>query len=162
MATQERSDAARPGASSAENVHIRTAIDSDRDTINARLSASGLPVDDLWDAQDTRYLVAESSGAIVGCAGAELCGDVALLRSLAVSEEARGKGIGGTLVTRIEALCRDEGVRETYLLTQTAEAFFLRRGYSHMDRPNAPSAIAGSSEFSRVCPTSAAFMAKTL
>ena len=162
MATQERSDAARPGASSAENVHIRTAIESDRDTISALLSASGLPVDDLWDAQDTRFLVAESNRAIAGCAGAELFGKVALLRSLVVSPEARGKGIGGTLIRSIESLCRDEGVRETYLLTQTAEAFFLCRGYSHVNRPNAPSAIARSSEFSSICPTSAAFMAKTL
>ena len=162
MATRDRSDAARPEASSANRMHIRTAIESDRDTIIVLLSDSGLPVDDLWDAQDTRFLVAESNGAIVGCAGAELFSNVALLRSLVVSPETRERGLGGTLITSIESLCRDEGVRETYLLTQTAEAFFLRRGYSHVDRPNAPSAIAGSSEFSRVCPTSAAFMAKTL
>ncbi|CAG0968732.1 partial amino-acid N-acetyltransferase, partial [Anaerolineae bacterium] len=57
---------------------------------------------------------------------------------------------------------RDRGVKSLYLLTMTAEAFFLRRGYARLLRENAPEAIRNTKEFSGICPLSSAFMVKNL
>jgi amino-acid N-acetyltransferase len=143
-------------------VFIRPATGTDRPSIVALLEEVTLPTQDLWMADHTLFLVAERDGKIVGCAGAELSENVALLRSLAVRDHWRRTGIGGRLIATLEAACRTSGTCQAYLLTQTAEVFFSRRGYSRTDRATAPPAIAASTEFSSVCPASAAFMSKTL
>jgi amino-acid N-acetyltransferase len=75
--------------------------------------------------------------------GLELFGSVALLRSLVVSERARG-------------------VHTIYLLTTTAEKFFQRRGFARTDRASAPPAIRATREFAGICPASSAFMSRAL
>ena len=89
--------------------------------------------------------------------GLELYGEVALLRSLAVASSRRGTGVGSGLVAHAERHARDQGVQSLYLLTTTAEQFFLRRGYARIPRDEAPTAIKGTKEFSGICPVSSAF-----
>jgi amino-acid N-acetyltransferase len=79
-----------------------------------------------------------------------------------VSPMTRGKGYGGALVAEIEAYAQQLGVRELYLLTNTAEAFFTRHGYSLLDRADVPEAIRQTAEFSNLCPASAACMHKRI
>ena len=66
------------------------------------------------------------------------------------------------MVAHAERHARDQGVHSLYLLTTTAEKFFLRRGYARIPREVAPAAIKTTSEFSGICPTSSAFMVKYL
>ena len=87
---------------------------------------------------------------------------VALLRSLAVGENARGKGVGSTLVAHAEHYAASKRVRSLYLLTMTAEAFFKRLGYERIDRSRAPPFIKQTSEFASLCPASSALMVKFL
>ena len=94
--------------------------------------------------------------------GLELFGEVALLRSLAVASSRRGTGVGSGLVAHAERHARDQGVQSLFLLTTTAEKFFLRRGYTRIPRDEAPAAIKGTKEFSGICPSSSAFMVKQL
>ena len=94
--------------------------------------------------------------------GLELFGEVALLRSLAVASSRRGSGLGSRLVAHAERHARDQGVQSLFLLTTTAEKFFLRRGYTRIPRDEAPAAIKGTREFSGICPASSAFMVKNL
>lgn len=61
-----------------------------------------------------------------------------------------------------EARARSHGVQQLCLLTTTAERFFERLGYERADREAAPTAIRGTSEFTSLCPASAAFMRKRL
>jgi amino-acid N-acetyltransferase len=85
-----------------------------------------------------------------------------LLRSLVVAENARGKGLGSTLIDHAEQYAASKGVRSIYLLTTTAEALFERLGYERIERSNAPPSIERTREFAGLCPASSAFMSKQL
>jgi len=102
------------------------------------------------------------AAAPVGLVGIEMCGDCALLRSLAVAESARSTGLGRALVARAEEHARSSGARSLYLLTTTAETFFHRLGYIASPRETAPPGIRESREFADICPASSAFMVKHL
>ena len=126
------------------------------------LSKSSLPITDIT-AQHLRHFFGCGSGPeLEGLVGLELYGEVALLRSLAVAAAHRGVGLGSRLVAFAERHARDQGVKSLYLLTTTAEAFFLRRGYARMPREDAPTAIRSTKEFAGICPVSSAFMVKHL
>jgi amino-acid N-acetyltransferase len=126
------------------------------------LAESGLPTADITAQHLHHFFGCGSKGTLEGVVGLELCGDAALLRSLAVSAEQRGSGLGSGLVEHAEGYARGKGVKSIYLLTTTAEAFFRRRGYARIPREQAPAAIASTREFSGICPASSAFMFKQL
>jgi amino-acid N-acetyltransferase len=128
----------------------------------ALLEAAQLPTSDLTDAHCDHFFYAGPESAPTGLVGLELFGDVALLRSLVVSPEARSSGVGSELVQFAETHAHSLGVSSVYLLTTTAEDFFLRRGYSKAERERAPPAIRTSREFAGLCPASSAFMSKQL
>ena len=126
------------------------------------LSESGLPFEDI-SAQHLQNFFGWGSGSeLEGLVGLELYGDVALLRSLVVAPGRRGAGWGSRLVAHAERHAQDQGVKSLYLLTTTAERFFLNRGYTKIPRYEAPIAIKATSEFSGICPASSAFMVKHL
>lgn len=126
------------------------------------LAACDLPTADLESRHFESFLGCGTAANPQGIVGLEIFGAVALLRSLAVAEEARGFGCGTALVAAAEHYAKEQGVRELYLLTTTAERFFARLGYTRADRNTAPEHIKRTQEFSGLCPESAAFMAKKL
>ena len=89
-----------------------------------------------------------------------MCGPIALLRSLVVDSEMRGQGLGAQLTKAAEALASRSGVESIYLLTIAAERFFAKRGYRKVSRTEAPVQIQRSSQFSRLCPSTAILMVK--
>jgi amino-acid N-acetyltransferase len=97
-----------------------------------------------------------------GVIGLESFENLGLLRSLVVSRAARGSGIGAALVAALEAVCRELGVRELWLLTIDADAFFAKLGYVTRSRDAAPEAIRNTAEFSGLCPGDAVLMSKEL
>ncbi len=126
------------------------------------LSESGLPIEDITAKHLQHFFSCGPGPDLEGLVGLELYGEVALLRSLVVAPNQRGSGLGSRLVEHAEHYARDRGVKSLYLLTMTAEAFFLRRGYARLPRENAPEAIQNTKEFSGICPLSSAFMVKNL
>jgi amino-acid N-acetyltransferase len=104
------------------------------------------------------FCVARASGKLVGCAGLEGYGELGLLRSVAVSESARGAGLGTKLVDFVAATARTRGLSRLFLLTTTAPAFFERLGFKVMERSAVPAAIAESWEFRVGCPQTAVAM----
>ena len=128
----------------------------------ALLASAGLPTEDLTEQHCEHFFYLGSTDAPSGLIGLEILGDVALLRSLVVDPGARGRGAGSALVVRAEQAARDAGVGTIYLLTTTAESFFARRGYQRTPRESAPSAIRATREFAGLCPSSSAFMIRTL
>jgi amino-acid N-acetyltransferase len=124
------------------------------------LSESDLPVADITAQHMRHFFGCGSDLKLEGLVGLELYGEVALLRSLAVRFENRGTGLGTKLVERAEGHAREKGVTSLYLLTTTAEAFFLRRGYARVPREDAPAEIIGTREFAGLCPSTSAFMVK--
>ncbi|SEE31341.1 arsenic resistance N-acetyltransferase ArsN2 [Pseudomonas anguilliseptica] len=128
----------------------------------ALLAAAGLPTADLVAEHFAHFIAAGPTHAPDALIGLQPYGEVALLRSLVVSPAARGMGYGGALVAEVEAYAQQLGVHELYLLTNSAEAFFSRRGYSSVERAGVPEAIRQTAEFSSLCPASAVYMHKRI
>ncbi|HTO76699.1 MAG TPA: arsenic resistance N-acetyltransferase ArsN2 [Thermoanaerobaculia bacterium] len=140
-----------------EPVELRRAEKPDLEDISTLLRESRLPVDGLSDAL-AHAVVASSGRRIVGCVALELHDGVALLRSLAVSANARGRGLGARLTREALEMARTLGTRDVYLLTETARDFFPRFGFAVEDRAAAPVALRSSVEFRSACPASAVVM----
>src|SRR4051812_16639024 len=101
-------------------VSLRSATESDLDAISSLLRENRLPLDGVSDWVND-FIVADVDGKIVGSIAIERYGEFGLLRSAAVSANARGNGIGTTLVERILGHAKNAGVTEVYLLTETAQ-----------------------------------------
>lgn len=128
----------------------------------ALLAEAQLPTEDLTEAHCQHFFFAGPAQRPTGLVGLEMFGDVALLRSLVVTPERRGKGEGIALLEHAEDYARARGVRELYLLTTTAEKFFEKQGFVRASREAAPAAIARTREFAGICPASSAFMVRQL
>jgi amino-acid N-acetyltransferase len=126
------------------------------------LAESQLPTSDLLPRHLEHFFACGPMEAPKGVVGLEIYDKVALLRSLAVAADSRGNGCGKALVAQAERYARSLGVAEIYLLTTTAAQFFERLGYKRTNRQGAPDAIRQTEEFSALCPSSSAFMVKTL
>ena len=100
----------------------------------------------------------DSDGNTIGTGGLELYGTSGLLRSVAVSKAKRGNNIGNQIVDDILQQAKDLSLRSVFLLTETAHAFFLKKGFSDFPRDDAPDELQSSSEFSQICPTTAKCM----
>lgn len=129
-------------------------------TIQSLLLASGLPTDDLASPSNVLLFGSFVRESLVGVVGLEVYQPHALLRSLAVTNSNRGNGIGVAMVEFAESYAQEIGVTTVWLLTTTATKFFERRGYTHASRDSVPESIAGTRQFSGLCPTSSAFMVK--
>lgn len=141
---------------------IRTSTRKDLSAIDGLLAASKLPAleSDVFQPEDFR--VAEEGRSTLGAIGIERYETDGLLRSLVVTPQARGRGIGESLVSEIENHARAIGLRSLYLLTTTADKFFDKLEYDVIPRGDMPATVQQSSEFSTLCPASAVCMHKTL
>jgi amino-acid N-acetyltransferase len=145
-----------PSMSESE-ITIRPASEADLAAMKALLVASGLPtagVDDHWKT----FLVAREGDAMVACGGAEAYQFAALIRSVAVSPQHRGHGIGRKIVRQLLDRLASRGLREFYLLTTTAEEYFRKRGFKTIDRDEVHPQLLSSREFQDACPESAVCM----
>jgi amino-acid N-acetyltransferase len=140
---------------------FESASSADRGAIRALLSASALPVDDV-DEHVAEFILARCAGTTIGTVALEYAGEAALLRSLCVAQSHRGQAVGARLLSSIEAKAASRGVRELYLLTTGAAAFFEHHGFSRVARADAPSGVRGTAQFRTLCPASAVCMRKTL
>ena len=142
-------------------MQIERARPSDLPAVEALLSAAGLPLGGAPDAFETG-VVAREGGLIVGAAAVERYGSAGLLRSVVVAPDRRGAGLGHDLVQAAEDLARRQGVRELYLLTETAIGWFPRLGYTAIPRDEAEAAVGCSLEFTSACPDTAVAMCRQL
>lgn len=137
---------------------IRAAHIADLPGIEWLLKSNHLPTVGVAEAL-AHFFVAENDGTLVGVTGVEPCGtDTALLRSVAVSQESRGKGLGGQLVAHAISDAASRGVKELYLLTTTAEGYFPNFGFTSVARDAAPPDVKATAEFRGACPASATVM----
>jgi len=76
------------------------------------------------------FLVAEDDGRFAGCGAlAVLTRDLAEIRSLAVSPEAGGRGVGKAIVEACVERARERGLRRVFALTLVPE-FFTKCGFT--------------------------------
>lgn len=140
---------------------IRRATTEDLPSILELLADSGLPTEGVRENLDG-FFAKDVDGRLVGAGGLEVVGDHALIRSLVVDPEHRGSGIATALCDRLESEGSQRGLAGLYLLTETAESFFGRRGYQVFPRGAVPAAVAATGEFESLCPDSAVCMMKEL
>jgi amino-acid N-acetyltransferase len=125
------------------------------------LQLESLPSSDVTEEALSHFLVCRDRIGVVGVVGLEVYGQFALLRSLVVSSERRGCGLGRRLVGAVEDTARASGVTALYLLTTNAAEFFESFGFRRIDRAEAPVQIRATSQFEHLCPATAILMVKS-
>ena len=139
---------------------IRNAVEVDLPAIEKLLTESGLPTFGVFENLST-FFVADYGG-VIGVIGIEVIGNKGMLRSMAVSAKSRKCGVATALVEHsLEAACQI-GVKEIYLLTNTAEKFALRWGFYKIERSKIPYDLTLSSSFHNCCSSSSICMKKNL
>lgn len=140
-----------------KNLQHRIAEKQDLARITALLLSCELPVSDLQTSNIT-FIISTDNENLIGCIGIEPYGHNGLLRSFAVDSNYRKNGIGGQLLDKILAFCKQTGISNLHLLTTTAEKYFEAKGFIATFRDKAPSAIKNSAEFSSICPSTSTYM----
>jgi len=142
-------------------VTIERARPGDLGEILALLMASQLPVEGLCEHLATTFVAREGS-RIVGSAAIERYANGALLRSVAVVPESRGRRLGRDLTEAATRLALEYQIPAIYLLTTTAEDYFRQYGFERISRTDVPATVQASVEFTSACPSSATVMRKWL
>ena len=140
---------------------LRRATPRDSAAVERLLTGLGLPAAGMEEWIE-HFWVADAAGAVVAAAGLELYADGALLRSVAVSPERRGTGVGRALVERALHDATERNLGSVYLLTTTAAAYFPRLGFETIVRDEVPEGVRRSTQFQGACPASAVVMRKRL
>ena len=145
-----------------DQMNIYAAVPSDLLEARQLVKDSGLPFEDISTILLKHFGVLRDGSKLIGLVGLEPFREASLLRSLAVAPAWRGQGLGGQLTNWAEEQARSLGNRWLYLLTTTAEEYFVRRGYQKIRREDAPAEIQATVEFKNLCPLTAACMEKEL
>ena len=143
------------------NVAIRAACREDLEPVLEQLRGASLPTEGVAEWFD-EFIVAAEGEAIVGAAGLERYGSDVLLRSVVVSPEWQGRGLGSDLVAEALGRASRSGARAAFLLTTTAEHYFPRHGFTRIERDEVPDGVRESVEFQIACPATAAVMMRRL
>ena len=122
-------------------VKVRSAAAADVEAIVALIdlnvpSGELLPrTADFVTLNADHFLVAERNGRVVGCVHLEeYAPSLAEVRSLAVSPDAHGAGVGVALVEALERLARVRGYTTLFAVSNSGD-FFRRRGYAERHIP---------------------------
>jgi amino-acid N-acetyltransferase len=134
----------------------------ERDGLAAALRKAGLPADDVTAPGLLFWRFSTAEDVPAGFGGLEVYGRDALMRSVVTMPPLRGRGVGAAIVTALEAEARLAKCSAVYLLTTSAQALFEKLGYAKLERAQAPAGIRATSQFSSLCPDSAALMLKRL
>lgn len=87
------------------------------------------------------FIVAEEEGKVVGVAGLHvLWEDLAEIRSLAIAESAKGKGVGKRLVLSLVEECEKLGLKRALALTYQKE-FFEKCGFHVVAKETLPQKV---------------------
>ncbi len=144
-----------------KEIAFTLATSEDRVSIEQLLSESKLPFADVV-THLPHFMVAKQNTKLVGVVGLEILGDVALLRSLAVTNAEQGKGLSKVLYEKILAHAYRQNIKKLYVLTMTAEGYFNKLGFSKIPRDHAPHAIKKTKQFSNLCPGTAICLVKII
>jgi len=143
-------------------MRIEPATQADMAEVYALLESEGLPTGDLADGICNLIVMRDKDGGIAGVGGIEFYGNQALLRSLCVKPEFRGKGIGTRLTAALVRMARAQGCKEAFVLTETAEGFARQRGFTVVNRSQVKGPVTESSQFRAACPATATVLRMNL
>lgn len=87
------------------------------------------------------FYVAHEGKRVVGCVAVDIFwSDLAEVKSLAVADDCRGKGVGWRLIEAAVADAARLGVKKLFALTYEKE-FFLRQGFEVIQRDDLPDKV---------------------
>ncbi len=136
-------------------------IEKQREEAISLLKEAKLPTNDI--DENVKLFVLKNEQEIIGTGGLEQMDEYGLLRSVSVKESEKGKGLGQKITQSIENYAKSVGIKELYLLTNTAKDFFDKKeNYEVIDRNLVPKEIQESRQFAETCPSSATVMRKIL
>ncbi|MBI5902616.1 MAG: N-acetyltransferase [Deltaproteobacteria bacterium] len=126
---------------------VRKAVSNDAESIYSLIECfakkGGMlhrPLADIYDSLRD-FFVYEEDGRVVGTCALHISGpDMCEIRSLAVSEDLRGRGIGRKLVTACLDEARSIGLRSVFALTYQV-GFFHRLGFRGIKKEVLPGKI---------------------
>ena len=142
-------------------ISIQKAAKNDFDAVCALLSANNLPIIDLNPLLED-FLLAFDENEITAVMGMDRYGDAGLLRSAAVKASHRNLGIAAALINRLLDDARSNNLKVLYLITNTAEQYFAKKGFEKIEREAVPPTVLQSKEFNGLCPASSVMMRKYL
>ena len=127
----------------------RRARAEDIPRIEALITGEHLPAYGLDEFLGTFFVLADGEH-VVGCAGLEVYGEAALLRSVVVAPERRRRDEGRRLVEAALAEARRRRVARVYLFTMNASAFFGRLGFRDVRPEDFEEAVRASRQYEAV------------
>ncbi len=110
----------------------------------------------------SNFTVVIRAGQVIGCIGFEKYNSLGLLRSAAVDPNYQGLGIGHVLIQNILEKAKNAGIKDLYLLTDTAVDFFKKFDFVVISRELVDEVIKQSYEYSEACTESAIVMIRKL
>lgn len=138
-------------------MNYRAAVKEDIEKIELLLKECDLPTNDIKEHIDN-FILVENENKVIGVAGFEIYSEIVLIRSVAVVQKHRGKFIGNKLYQLLESKIRNKGIKELYLLTESATEYFKKIGFTIKDRINVPESIIQTKQFKELCPETANIM----
>lgn len=109
-------------------LELRLGREDEIDEIAALIVSEQMPAMEV-DRWIGGFWVLDDGEKLVGCAGVEVYGEAAVLRSVMVAPELRGTGEGVRMIKRALDYMRESGAKRCYLFTMTAEDWFPRFGF---------------------------------
>ena len=130
-------------------LETRRARAEDIPRIEALITGEHLPAYGLDDFLETFFVLADGEH-IVGCAGLEVYGEAALLRSVVIAPERRRRDEGRRLVEAALMEARRRGIARVYLFTMSAGGFFGRLGFRLVRPEEFEEAVRASRQYEAV------------
>ncbi|MCU7844243.1 MAG: GNAT family N-acetyltransferase [Candidatus Thiodiazotropha sp. (ex Monitilora ramsayi)] len=139
----------------------RGATSSDLVGIERLLRACRLPSDDIADHVQN-FVIVEVADEIIGVGGLQVCGREGLIRSIVIAQDYRERGVAEKLYRILEECARSIRIDALYLLTESAEGYFSRLGFTTIERGDVPRSITETQQYQTLCPSSAKVMIRKL
>lgn len=130
---------------------MREATTNDLAQVKQLLFSAGLPTVGV-EANILHFLLAvNKANEPLAVIGMERSDSYGLLRSLVVTSASRKQGIGRALITAILSKAQSNGVKEVYLMTETAEKYLQRFGFVRVSRSEIPEPLLNKSALNSAC-----------
>ena len=140
-----------------KKISFTFANQSNLSEIQNLLKQNKLPFEDI-ETSKVVFIVAVADNQLIGSIGIEEKEGDGLLRSFAVTEEYKNKGVGTKLFNELIKYTISKGIYTLHILTTSAENYFSKKGFKKVDRKMAPLKIQQTTEFSTLCPSSSIYM----
>jgi amino-acid N-acetyltransferase len=144
------------------NITYRMADKAELPAIADLLTKNKLPASDILDIPVDFIIATDDANQVIGSIAVERFEEDGLLRSFAVDKTYRDQKIGSSLFGRLIAYSLQAGITTLHLLTTTAEKYFAAKGFTVLNREEAPASIKTTTEFSLLCPSSSTYMKRTI